>query len=100
MKTYFSFKEMGENKWMICPNYAEFSDKQISGSYNLLACRISGLSWPQWLRYCRQNGAKLYGKESRYVSAAWEKPNNEFLSWLNKRADEISEKINLKEIEL
>lgn len=100
MKEFFTFKEMSENKWMICPNHNEFSDSTLSGSYALLACRISGLPWPQWLRYCRQNGATLYGKNSQYICAVWKTPNKDFLNKLNSRANEIDKIFKLKELKL
>lgn len=101
MKAYFSFKEFN-NGWAICPNWDEFwtGTKPINGSFNLLACRISGLSWAQWLRYCRQNGASLYGKGNKYVVAVWKEPNQSFLKELNMQANEIAKYINLKELDL
>ena len=102
MKNYFNFRESSNNGWMICPSWDEFwtDGKIIRGSFSLLACRISGLSWPQWLRYCRQNGATLYGKGNKYVVAVWKEPNQDFLKELNARANEIAKHINLKELNL
>lgn len=100
MKEYFTFFQAAENKWILIPTLKYFSDKMISGSFNLLACRISGLSWPQWIRYCRQNGADIYGKKSLYPIIQWKSPNKEFLNELNKRANILSEKISFKELEL
>ena len=101
MKNYFSFQEL-TNGWAICPNWKEFGpdSSSISGSFNLIACRISGLDWPQWLRYCRQNGAKLYGKNSKYVMAVWDKPNTSFLKQLNERANALAKYVNFKELSL
>lgn len=100
MKEFFTFKEVRESRWVICPNYSEFSESPINGSYALLACRISGLSWPQWLQYCRQNGAALYGKNSLYICAVWKTPNKNFLNELNSRANKINEVFKLKELKL
>lgn len=105
MKTYFAYRESTiGNGWVIAPNLKEFMDvdnpTMIRGSFNLLACRISGLSWPQWLRYCRQHGAHLYGKNCKYVVAVWEEPNKEFLRELNVRANEIAKLIDLKQLSL
>ena len=49
MKSYFVYRE-SNNGWAICPVWNEFliEGKSIKGSFNLLACRISGLSWAQW----------------------------------------------------
>ena len=101
MKNYFNFQE-ASNGWIICPNWNEFCEesKQIEGSFALIACRLSGLSWPQWLRYCKQNGAILYGKGNRYVVAIWKEKNQSFLKELNMRANEIAKYINLKELDL
>ena len=102
MKSYFVYRESSNNGWTICPVWDEFwtEGKPIMGSFSLLACRISGLSWPQWLRYCRQNGASLYGKGHKYVSAVWKEPNKDFLNKLNQRANELAKIINFKELNL
>ena len=104
MKTYFAFEHTSNNGWTIRPVHKEFLgenlDKSIKGSFNLLACRVSGLSWPQWLRYCRQHGAKLYGKGHKYPVAVWSEPNPEFLNILNQRANDLAQIINFKELNL
>ena len=104
MKTYFEFRETSNNGWTICPVHKEWIgedfSKQIKGSFNLLACRVSGLSWPQWLRYCRQNGASLYGKGHKYVVAVWKEPNKSFLTKLNQRANDLAKIIDFKELNL
>ena len=104
MKTYFVFRETSNNGWSICPVHKEWIGedygKPIKGSFNLLACRVSGLSWPQWLRFCRQNGAKLYGKNHKYPVAVWKEPNKQFLNDLNKRANELAQLINIEELNL
>jgi hypothetical protein len=87
MKSYFVYRESSNKVWTICPVHKEFIgeewSKPIRGSFNLLACRISGLSWPQWLRYCRQNGATIYGKNAKYPVAIWKEPNKDFLNMLS-----------------
>ena len=104
MKSYFVFRESSNNGWMICPAHKEWlgadMDKSINGSFALLACRVSGLSWPQWLRYCRQNGATLYGKGHKYPVAIWKEPNKDFLNMLNARANELAKVINFEELHL
>ena len=104
LKSFFVFRETSNNGWTICPVHKEFldenMDRSFKGSLNLLACRISGLSWAQWLRYCRQHGARLYGNKSKYPIAVWKEPNNEFLNQLNIRANELSKYINFKELNL
>ena len=104
MKTYFVFRDSSNKGWTICPVHKEFLGEDLSGkvtgSYGLLACRISGLSWPQWLRYCRQNGATLYGKGFKYPVAIWKEPNTQFLNELNARANELAKIIDFKELHL
>ena len=105
MKNYFTFRESSNIGWTICPNYSEFIPESngqwvnpVKGSCALIAARISGLSWPQWLRYCRSNGASLYGKGNKYVVPIWKEPNKDFLNKLNQRATELSKLINFKEL--
>lgn len=104
MKSYFVYRESSNNGWTICPVHKEFLgenlEKSISGSFALLACRISGLSWPQWLKYCRQNSATLYGKGHKYPVAIWKEPNQKFLNELNTRANKLAGLIDFKELKL
>lgn len=99
---FFEFQESITGGWIIRPNIDMFrkEQKEINGSYNLLACRISGLSWPEWLYYCQQNGAMLFGKKNYYVIAIWKEKNQDFLDMLNMRATQINEIIDLKELKL
>ena len=99
MKDYFVFRETSNNGWMICPKHDLFGERQINGSYNLFACRLLGITWPDWLRLCKQNGATLYGKGALYVHAVWKEPNKDFLKKVNLRANEIAKHINLKELD-
>ena len=98
MTDYFVFRESSNNGWTICPKYEAFGTPAIQGSYALFACRILGISWPDWLRLCAQNGAKLYGKNMPYVHAIWREPNKDFLKIINQRANELAKKIDLKEL--
>ena len=91
---YFEYTENPDGKFFITPIYEKFPEIIRNGSGMLYACRISGLSWPNWLRYCRQNGATLYGKSHKYPVAYWDKPNEDFLKALNKRATELMKKEN------
>ena len=52
-----------------------------------MPARIFGLSWPDYLRYCIQNGATVVGKEHRYPYISWKEKNVEFLNDLNRRAN-------------
>ena len=100
MKTYFKFRDTTNHGWTLCPVWDEFIDdqKHIEGSFALVACRVSGLSWANWLRFCRQNGATLYGKGHKYVVPIWKEPNYEFEKLINQRANEIARIINFKEL--
>lgn len=96
MTEYFVFRESSNNGWTICPKHEVFGTPAIQGSYALFACRLLGISWPDWLRLCAQNGAKLYGKNMPYVHAIWREPNKDFLKIINQRANELAKKIDLK----
>lgn len=98
MTEYFVFRESSNKGWMICPKHDAFGTPLIQGSYALFACRLLGISWPDWLRLCAQNGAILYGKGMPYVHAVWREPNKDFLKMVNKRATEIANHINIKEL--
>ena len=98
MTQYFEFIEVSENRWMIFPKYEAFGFPHITGSYGVLIARFFGLSWPDWLKYCTQHGARLQGKKSTYALAVWDKPNKEFLKEINQRINEIAKVINIKEL--
>ena len=99
---YFTFKETSNQGWMLCPNWDAFwsEGQQIQGSFNVICARVAGLSWAQWLRFCRQNGASLYGKEHKYVCAIWKEPNKEFEKMMNMRAAELAKLVDFKELSL
>lgn len=98
MTEYFVFRESSNKGWMICPKHDAFGEQKIQGSYGLFACRLLGISWPNWLRLCEQNGATLYGKNMPYVHAIWREPNKDFLKIVNQRANELAKKIDLKDL--
>ncbi len=98
MTQYFNFVEASENRWLLFPKHESFGFPHITGSYGVLAARFFGLSWPDWLRYCEQNGAQLQGKKNVYVVAVWDKPNEKFLKEINQRMNEIAKIINIKEL--
>ena len=97
--TYFSYKHTSTNGWMILPEYEQFGNPYIHGSYSLFAARIMGMSWSDWLEYCEQNGAVLYGKSILYIQAIWKEPNQAFLKELNKRAAEVAKIIDIKRLD-
>jgi hypothetical protein len=96
MTEYFVFRESSNKGWRIYTKHEAFGTPAIQGSYALFACRLLGISWPNWLRLCEQNGAKLYGKNMPYVHAIWREPNKDFLKIVNQRANELAKKIDLK----
>lgn len=100
MKTYFKFCERPTGGWIFSPVWELFCSDHtmIKGSFNLIGCRIAGLGWPQWLRFCRKNGAKLYGKNNQYVIAVWQEPNKDFEKLMNDRANKLASMINIKEL--
>lgn len=102
MIEYFKFRESSNGSWMLSPVWDRFwtEGQPVRGSFNLLACRVSGLSWPQWLRFCRQNGATLYGKNSKYIVPLWKEPNKDFEKIMNERANALSKYVDFKKLDL
>lgn len=87
MKIYFYYRENPDGTYAICPMYKEFKeDWRIMGSWAVLPARLLGLSWPDYLRYCIQNGATVKGKEHIYPIISWKEKNIRFLNDLNIRA--------------
>jgi len=98
MAEYFVFRETSNNGWMICPKHEMFGTPFVEGGYATFACRMLGLSFPDWLRLCQQNGAKLYGKQIMYIHAVWKEPNKDFLKMINERATAVAKQVNVKEL--
>ena len=85
---WFEYRENTDGRFSIIPVYKNFKeDWKIMGSWSVLPARIFGLSWPDYLRYCIQNGAIVVGKEHRYPYISWKEKNVEFLNDLNRRAN-------------
>ena len=64
----------------------------ISGSYNVLPARLMGLSWTDYLRFCRDIlGAELRGKNTIYVVPYFKHTPEvrQFCKLLNKRMELI-----------
>lgn len=64
----FQVKEgMNEGTWMVGltdAGYKMITPHRPSGSYNIVAARVLGLSYPDYLRFVRQNySATLRGRE-------------------------------------
>lgn len=54
-------------KYIITPIHENFFLKSTTGSFNIIAARVLGISFPDYLRLCRDEfGAMLVGKGSLY----------------------------------
>ena len=53
-----------ETQWRVGMDNLDWVNGQntFGGSYNVLGARLLGLSFPDYLRYLRANGAELHGK--------------------------------------
>ena len=72
MKTYFKLEESPYNpgKYVIRLEHDNLPLGVVHGSCNVLAARVCGLSWADYLRMCRDvYGAELMGKNERYPVA-------------------------------
>lgn len=95
MISYFTYREQPNGGYTICPIYKEFGeDWYIEGSWAVLPARFFGLSFPDYLRYCRMHGAEIIGKNQYYPLIYWKEKNNGFLLELNRRANAL---IKIKE---
>ena len=93
MKKYFYSEEsMNPGMYMIRVNFDVLPNMHTSGSYNVLAARVVGLSYAQYLRMCRDEfGAELIGKGNTYVLAYFdtEQKADKLAKFLNERLDWI-----------
>ena len=70
--TCFKIEESPTNpgKLFIVPEHENFFLKYTEGSYNVICARLMGLSYAQYLRFCRDCcGAEIIGKNSLYPVA-------------------------------
>lgn len=75
-KIYFVLEESPYNpgKYTININFDTMPEVKTNGSYNILAARLMNLSYPQYLRFCRDEiDAEIIGKNSRYPVAYFKK---------------------------
>lgn len=85
-------------------NYADelckLNGYEFRSSYNVVAARVMGLSFPQWLLYCAERGAVISGKVG-YAGAKWKIEDkakaNEVLREVNKQWNGLMRNYNFKE---
>ena len=93
-KKYFYLEESPyqPGKYKVSMNFDEFPGIRTVGSYNLLPARLLGLSYANYLRYCRDvYKAEVIGKNTMYPIAYFE--NNfaagDLIRILNERMSQI-----------
>lgn len=67
-------------------NFEELGEICTVGSYNILGARLMNMSWPDYLRFCRDAlGAEIIGKNSLYPAIKFHKNplTYEFVRMLN-----------------
>lgn len=91
-KECFGYDESPYNpgKYVIEIKHENLPLKGTRGSYNILCARLMNLSYPQYLRMCRdQFGAEIVGKGHLYPVAYFKKDKLlfQFVKLLNARAN-------------
>lgn len=101
MKQYFDYGESiaYPEHYIIMPNFNKLPLTGTIGSYNVLAARVCGLSYAQFLKMCRDKyGAKLVGKGTIYGMAYFPKDKfsqmKSLINLLNSRTEEILTQLN------
>lgn len=92
--SYFYFEEdfNDKSKVTIRPNHAPLHLERTEGSFGIICARLMGLSYPNYLRLCRDRyGATIIGKNNYYPFVFFTKSEkaNELLKILNARAKEV-----------
>lgn len=75
-KEYFSYKESAYNSgyYVITYDYDAFYLRHTEGSFNVICARVLGLTYPSYLRMCRDLfGATIRGKGQIYPVAYFKK---------------------------
>jgi hypothetical protein len=90
-KAFFTLEptEVVPGKYMIKPDYEVWGITHIEGSGNVLPARVMGLTYAQYLRFCRDLlNAELVGKYHKYPYPLFDNVLyvREFITLLNKRA--------------
>lgn len=94
MKNYFKVEESPYNpgKYIIRLIHENLPLGIVRGSCNVLAARVCGLDWIDYLRMCRDvYGAEIIGKNELYPVAYFSNPKkaNELVLQLNQRVSTI-----------
>ncbi len=86
------FAEEHPEGYMIKVNYEvlDFEKNKFMGSYGVLAARVLGLSFADWLRYCRdEHGAKIRGKNAYYPYPLFPIKPTALVAILNREIEDI-----------
>lgn len=81
-------------KYLIRVKLEEFNLDSTTGSFSIIAARLFGITYAQYLRMCRDHyGAEIYGKSSNYPVAYFKlsKELDSLIAQLNERANLILE---------
>lgn len=75
---YFKVEESPVfKKYVIYPNIDAMPLGKTFGSYGVIAARLFGMSYPDYLRMCRDVfGAELVGKNKLYVAVTFSNQND------------------------
>lgn len=95
MKTYFEYRESVSNPSLYTISIHEFHERLAysAGSFCVFAARVLGLTFPEYLRMCRDvYGATLVGKNTKYPLALFkdEASAAKLVQLLNKQMNEIA----------
>lgn len=99
-KRYFISEESPYNpgKYIILPVHGNLPITHTEGSYAILAARLLNLSYPNYLRMCRDiYGAEIIGKGHLYPIAFFNgetKELKELINLLNKNVERIKKEFN------
>ena len=96
MVYFVAEQAMSNNKYMIKVNVPNLPIEYCKGSLNLLAARVMNLSYPSYLRMCRDlYGAEIYGKNHIYCVAYFNTYEDTvpLVNELNSRVDYILKEI-------